>query len=1038
MRVKILGIALLLMASALWAQADNEEFRATWVITWEHISASSSVDQNQARIRTIMDNHVAANMTSVLFQVRQGGTAYYNSSYEPWGSYAGGSYPGFDPLEYAIEQAHLRGLELHAWFNTFQAQSTVPGAPSAEHPEWVCRDGEGNPMPTKRALSPGLAEVREYTLNVAMEIVNNYDIDGIHLDYIRWNEYNINNIWDSANLASEDENKLLDGQFPEDINESGLRIDSEKYLYDIDHPYSAGVPAGYDSWPEFWRSSVTAFVQSLHDSIQTQKPWVRLSAAALGKYNWTGWNGYDVVYQDAALWFNEGYIDQLTPMHYHWTTSQSFVGMLAYDSPYCWADYIQPGIAAGRLFSAGPGSYILARDNIWNRHPGIVLAARNIPWVDGFQFFSYGSWQDYQYWPSAGASFFSRKTKVRASGAIVDETPATPTVALAVVDSLTFDISITPDASVEQAQWWALYRSLEDNIQVDASDLVGVYFGDSAFTVTEQFDGTQDHNSSYFYSATMLDRYWNESLVAASVETSPLPSLAPVVTSVYPAHNDTVEINTLLTIQFSKTMNVASVEAALSFTPEVAIDHYTWTEDDHRIIIYPEADFDYASVYTMMLTDDAMDINGAAFDGDADGVAGGDLSLTFYTKAVDEAGPEVLYSDPEVEIGSEAFDIDAPLSFVFNELVDASTVNLDAIQVTQGGEPVEVDFLLSGFYGKSVLDIRPFSSFSSATNYLLVLDTTITDGVGNAIEERIEVPFTTFNKHYSLVTNLESFNVTGEWWDPEGSGSTAGTIGATTTWGYSSSVFLPGSGRAASQRRSGSIAYEWDTSASAHLLREYIPHTAAPATRYFDTSYILQCWVYGDASMNLFRFAIDEGDGTDWNTSEVSTWYTLDWEGWRLVEWDLSDPDMVGTWIGNGILDGSTYRMDSFQIDYDTENGAVTGRIFLDNLRVVQRAEGVTIDEDIAQLPSVITLHPNYPNPFNPETTLSFSLPEAMEAKLAIFDIRGRYLETIDQGNMTAGLHSYSFDAGQYAAGVFLVVLSTETGTETNRILLLK
>jgi uncharacterized lipoprotein YddW (UPF0748 family) len=62
-----------------------------------------------------------------------------------------------------------------------------------------------------------------------------------------------------------------------------------RYLYDIEHPYSAGVPQGFSSWEDWWRWSVTEFVRTLHDSIQSVKPWVRLSPAALGKYNWSGW-----------------------------------------------------------------------------------------------------------------------------------------------------------------------------------------------------------------------------------------------------------------------------------------------------------------------------------------------------------------------------------------------------------------------------------------------------------------------------------------------------------------------------------------------------------------------------------------------------------------------------------------------------------------------------------------------------------------------------------------------------------------------------
>ena len=99
-RTKITFLVLTLMlTTTVNAQKNNQEFRSTWVITWEYITSGSTIEQNKARIREILDNHKKANMTSVLFQVRQSGTAYYPSSYEPWGYYAGYTYPGFDPLE---------------------------------------------------------------------------------------------------------------------------------------------------------------------------------------------------------------------------------------------------------------------------------------------------------------------------------------------------------------------------------------------------------------------------------------------------------------------------------------------------------------------------------------------------------------------------------------------------------------------------------------------------------------------------------------------------------------------------------------------------------------------------------------------------------------------------------------------------------------------------------------------------------------------------------------------------------------------------
>ncbi|NQV13938.1 family 10 glycosylhydrolase, partial [bacterium] len=622
MHWRLVILALIVSINSLWAQTDNEEFRSTWVITWEHISQYSSVAENQARVREIMDNHVAANMNAVLWQARQSGTAYYNSSFEPWGSYAGGADPGYDPLAYAIEQAHARGLELHAWFNAFQAASTEPGTPSAEHPEWVCRDQSNFPMTSYRALSPGLEEVREYLVDVAMEIVNNYDVDGLHLDYVRWNEYS-STFLSRIVPDNEEEIRALDQMPDEAALEALLDPQTGRYLYDVDHPYSGGTPAGYASWEEFWRSSVTDFVHTLHDSMQTQKPWVRLSVAALGKYNWSGWNGYNVVYQDAALWFNQGYIDQLTPMHYHWTTTVGFYDMLVGGSPYCWGDYIQPGVTAGRLFSVGPGSYRFDENHVWNRHPAIVYTCRSVPWVDGFQFFSYGSWQDYQYWPIAGDTFFGSKTKIRDTGIYVSETPVSPTIEITEVDPLSFDLAVTPDASVSDDQWWAVYRSQISEINVDEDEIIGIRFGSEPFILSETFDGTQDHNGSYFYSATMFDRYWNESLPTSSVESGILESFAPVAMEFYPEDGDTVDVNSVLSFRFSKTMDTESVESAFSISPPIEIGNFSWSESNHRLLVYAESNFEFLSTYIVTLSESALDINGVAFDGDADGEAGG-------------------------------------------------------------------------------------------------------------------------------------------------------------------------------------------------------------------------------------------------------------------------------------------------------------------------------------------------------------------------------------------------------------------------------
>lgn len=1041
MRKNIFTLILLsCMSLQLLAQTDNDEFRSTWVITWEHINSSSTVAQNQARVRQIMDDHVAANMNAVLWQARQGGTAYYNSSFEPWGPYAGGSDPGYDPLAYAIEQAHLRGLELHAWFNTFQAASTSPGTPAGDHPEWVCRDESGIPMPSSRALSPGMPEVRDYLVEVAMEIVNNYDVDGLHLDYVRWNEYS-----DLA-LRGKVSDQLAEiselDQVPDmDLLETLLDPQSGRYLYDIDHPYSAGVPDGYGSWPEFWRSSVTSLVEALHDSIQTQKPWVRLSVAALGKYNWSGWNGYNVVYQDAAKWFNDGSIDQLTPMHYHWTTATSFVGMLQGNCPECWSQFIQPGINAGRLYTAGPGSYLLTSN--WSNHGGIVNAVRNVGWVDGFQFFSYGSWQDFDYWETAGRTFFDKKTKVRDTGLIVDDTPATPSIALQQINPLSIELTVTPPADLAQDQWFALYRDGLNSIDQDLSTIIDLHFGQEAFSVTDSFDGTQDHNAEYYYAVSMLDRYWNESLSSNVVVSDVLPSFPPQVLSAWPGDGDTVNVTSIIDIIFSKTMNTSSVETAITVSPEAPMDEYLWSSENHRLRLYVQGHYEAGTTYSVTIGEDALDLNGVELDGNGDGTPGDSYSLSFRTHDVDIAGPEIRAQYPDMSSGLDSFDVRGVLSFVFDELLDPGTVDESTITLWSGETQIEMDAVHSSNEFRSVIDVRAIDQLTAGESYELRLSTAITDTAGNQLSEEVIAPFSTQMNHYTESILIDDMRGTeGTWAAPGYSGTTAGILVSLSDFAYTNTVYLPASYAYSSRKKSAYLQYAWDLEydggAGPYMIREYLSGGAA-RDRTFDNSYTLQCFVYGDGSQNLLRFALDEAIGSSWPNHEVSMWRTVDWEGWRLVEWDLSDPEQVGVWIGNEVLDGSAYRIDSFQLTFDQEAGDAAGQIYFDELRVVKRMPGVSIDQDReVEIPNTVSLHQNYPNPFNPETMLSFSLPTNMQIRLSIFDIRGRELETLINDELTAGTHQHRFNGADYAAGVYMVVMETEFGTQARRMLLLK
>tara|TARA_B100001113_G_scaffold347633_1_gene340324 strand:- start:395 stop:2257 length:1863 start_codon:yes stop_codon:yes gene_type:complete len=502
----------------LFPNQINEEFRGTWVITWDHIDKNKNTVQNINHLQQIIDHHKSANMNAIIFQVRQSGTAYYNSSYEPWGYYAGYNDPGYDPLAKAIELAHEKGIEVHAWFNVFQTSSTHPGSPAYEHPEWVCRDQNGVPMSSYRALSPGLPAVREYTIKVAMEIVNNYDIDGLHLDYVRWNEHT-NNIRKSTVIESEISS--LDGIISDEKLNQLTQNRSGRYLYDYLHPYSEGIPNGYSSWEQWWRSSVTEFVSALHDSIQSVKPHVRLSAAVLGKYNWSGWQGYGTVFQDGALWFNEGYLDHIMPMHYHWTTANGFMGMLSDDCPECWLSFIQDGIESGRSFTVGPGSYILEDNNSWNNHPSIINSCRSLDWVDGFQFFSYATWDANDYFVPAGTSFFQNLSKIKTNPINTNQTPPPPTLVLSTLNNDQFQL-IPYINAMDESVWVITYRSLDPNANPNNADIINIQFTQNPLPIIDQ-QGINDTANTYLYFSTVADRYWNESNISNTVFSTSLP-----------------------------------------------------------------------------------------------------------------------------------------------------------------------------------------------------------------------------------------------------------------------------------------------------------------------------------------------------------------------------------------------------------------------------------------------------------------------------------------------------------------------------------
>lgn len=272
------------------------EFRAVWVATVYNInwpsSAGLSPEQGQAELLEILDTMAAINLNAVVFQVRPESDAFYPSTLEPWSRYMMGTQgqdPGWDPLGFLCEQAHLRNIEVHAWLNPYRAAASAGAQLASPHialqaPEHAHVYNGGLWM------DPGAIEIREHTVDVALDIVEKYPIDGIHLD---------------------------DYFYPyPDGNDFPDSLTWNQYLAD-------GGALAKSDWR---RDNVNALVEELHDSLLSADPDVRFGIAPFGIYRpgipagIVGFDQYTSLYADPKLWLEQGWVDYLAPQLY-WPTT---------------------------------------------------------------------------------------------------------------------------------------------------------------------------------------------------------------------------------------------------------------------------------------------------------------------------------------------------------------------------------------------------------------------------------------------------------------------------------------------------------------------------------------------------------------------------------------------------------------------------------------------------------------------------------------------------------------------------------------------
>lgn len=310
----------------------KQEVRAAWITTaygldWPKSKATTpaTIRRQQEELIKILDKLKEANFNTVLFQTRMRGDVSYRSDLEPYSSiFTGkvGEAPGYDPLAFAVSECHKRGMECHAWMVAIPLGSRRQVASLGNQSVTKKHKAICIAYKNEYFLNPGHPATKEYLMKLTREVVNRYDVDGVHYDYLRYPEYA--------------------KTFPDSY-------DYKRY----------GKGRSLDQWR---RDNLTDIVRYIYKGVKEIKPWVKVSTCPVGKYKDTsrfssrGWNAYDVVYQDPQGWMNEGIQDQIYPMMY-------FRGNNFYPFALDWQEQ-----SNGRQVIPGLGIYFLdPREGNWTR-----------------------------------------------------------------------------------------------------------------------------------------------------------------------------------------------------------------------------------------------------------------------------------------------------------------------------------------------------------------------------------------------------------------------------------------------------------------------------------------------------------------------------------------------------------------------------------------------------------------------------------------------------------------------------------------------
>ncbi|MBS1772765.1 MAG: family 10 glycosylhydrolase [Bacteroidetes bacterium] len=495
MRSLSLTAYILLIAFCLHAQTPKREFRAAWIATvanidWPSKQGLPSEQQQQEFIRRLNElQHIGCN--AVIVQVRPASDLMYPGD-EPWSHYLTGRqgqppFPYYDPLKFMIEETHKRNMEFHAWFNPYRALTESAKNPNPKnhvtykHPNWIIN------YAGKAYINPGIPEARDYVIDIIMDVVKRYDIDGVHLD---------------------------DYFYP---YRSG-RLEFGDYAAFSQYGH------GFASKDDWRRDNTNRFISQLNAAIKREKNYVKFGVSPFGvwrndtkdpdgSHTHGGQTCYDDLYADVVLWLKKGWVDYIMPQLYweHYHRAAAFDVLLPWWENHSYSRHIYYGLGVYRMVGAGHGPWASSNELLWQIRD-IRRTAKNPSQV----FYS--------------ASIFDKVYGIK-------DSVAKQNIYYAFPPRMTWLDSLAPAPPIVKAipssqgtllQWqmpqgqqktvvrYAVYRFINNEpVNLDRSDkIIRVVMNN------EVLDADANKYRKCTYIVTAFDRLWNESKASIPAETS--------------------------------------------------------------------------------------------------------------------------------------------------------------------------------------------------------------------------------------------------------------------------------------------------------------------------------------------------------------------------------------------------------------------------------------------------------------------------------------------------------------------------------------